>query len=84
MDDITKFSRYVRVSDPAGEAWKKVLDAGEDDAAYEAANRRIRKRGASDAARRSTEDEAGVAKDARLAPGRSAKPVGVADDEGIP
>ena len=37
MDDISKFSRFVRVHDPAVIAWKKVPDAGEDDAAYEIA-----------------------------------------------
>lgn len=37
MDDVSKFSRYVYVKDPAVEAWKKVIGAGEDDVAYEAA-----------------------------------------------
>ena len=37
MDEISKFSRFVRIQDPAIEAWRKVLEAGEDDVAYEAA-----------------------------------------------
>ena len=37
MDDISKFSRYVRVRDPAVESWQKVTTASEDDVAYEAA-----------------------------------------------
>jgi len=37
MDDISKYSRFVQVRDPAVDAWKKVIDAGEDDAAYEIA-----------------------------------------------
>jgi hypothetical protein len=37
MDDISKFSRFTRVNDPAVQAWRKVLDAAEDDAAYETA-----------------------------------------------
>lgn len=37
MDDISKFSRFARIDDPAIRAWRKVLEAGEDDVAYEAA-----------------------------------------------
>ena len=37
MDEISKFSRFVRIQDPALEAWQKVTTAGEDDVAYEAA-----------------------------------------------
>jgi hypothetical protein len=37
MDEISKFSRFVRIQDPAIQAWRKVLEAGEDDGAYEAA-----------------------------------------------
>jgi hypothetical protein len=37
MDEISKFSRFVRIQDSAIQAWRKVLEAGEDDVAYEAA-----------------------------------------------
>jgi hypothetical protein len=37
MEGISKVSRFVRVNDPAVQAWRKVLEAGEDDVAYESA-----------------------------------------------
>lgn len=37
MDEATKLSRFVRVNDPAVQAWRKVLEAREDDVANEAA-----------------------------------------------